>query len=179
MKRIVWTFGLIAGAIMAAMMAIAMAFEKQIGDKGEVIGYTTMILAFLMVYFGIRSYRDNVMAGVIGFGRALKVGILITLIASACYVAAWEVIYRTMAPDFAEKYAARAIEKARAGGATEAQLEAQKKAMAKFSEAYKNPVVNVGLTFLEVFPVGVVVVLVSAGVLSRRKSTANPQAARV
>ena len=178
MKPIVWTFGLIAGGILAAMMALTIPFMDQIGDKGEVIGYSTMILAFLMVYFGIRSYRDNVMAGAIGFGRAFKVGILITLIASACYVAAWEVIYRTVAPDFVEKYSARAIEKARSSGATEAQVEAKKNEMGKFKELYKNPVVNVGLTFLEVFPVGVVVVLVSAGVLSRRKSGANPEAAR-
>lgn len=117
MKRIVWTFGLIAGAIMAAMIFITMAFQDQIGtDKGEIIGYTTMILAFLMVYFGIRSYRDNVMAGTIGFGRAFKVGILITLVASACYVAAWELVLHTLAPDFAEKYAALIVEKARAGG---------------------------------------------------------------
>ena len=108
------------------------------------------------------------MAGVIGFVRAFKVGILITLIASVCYVAAWETIYHTMVPDFMEKYAARAIEKARASGASEVQIEAKKKEMAEFSERYKNPFVNVGLTFLEVFPVGIVVVLVSAGTLSRR-----------
>ena len=178
MKRIVWTFGLIAGAIMAAMMAITVGFADQIGDKGEVVGYSTMILAFLMVYFGIRSYRDNVMAGAIGFGRAFKVGILITLIASACYVTAWEVIYRTVAPDFAEKYAARVIEKAQASGASAAQVEARRQEMAKFKEGYRNPLVNVGLTFLEVFPVGFVVVLVSAGILSQKKTAAGPAAAR-
>ena len=107
MKRIVWTFGLIAGGIMAAMMALTMPFMEQIGDKGEIVGYSSMILAFLMVYFGIRSYRDNVMAGQIGFGRAFKVGILITLIASACYVLSWEVISHTWMPDFVEKYTAR------------------------------------------------------------------------
>jgi hypothetical protein len=170
MKRIVWTFGLIAGAIMAAMIFITMAFQDQIGtDKGEIIGYTTMILAFLMVYFGIRSYRDNVMAGTIGFGRAFKVGILITLVASACYVAAWELVLHTLAPDFAEKYAALIVEKARADGASAAQIEAKQKEMAQFAENYKNPVISVGMTFVEVFPIGVVVVLVSAGVLSRKR----------
>ena len=127
MKRIVWTFGLIAGAI--------------------------------------------------GFGRAFKVGILITLIASACYVTAWEVMYRTMAPDFADKYAARVIEKTQASGASEAQVEAKRREMAKFKENYRNPLVNVGLTFLEVFPVGFVVVLVSAGILSQKKPAAGPAAA--
>ncbi|MEO8200135.1 MAG: DUF4199 domain-containing protein [Gemmatimonadota bacterium] len=178
MKPIVWTFGLIAGAIMAAMMAITMPLMDHIADKAEIIGYTTMILAFLMVYFGIRSYRDNVLTGTIGFGRAFKVGILITLVASACYVASWEVIYHTMVPDFAEKYAARAVEKARASGASESEIEAQKQQMAKFVEGYKNPLINVGLTFLEVFPVGLVVVLISAGVLSRKKSGGGLEVAR-
>ena len=179
MKRIVLTFGLISGGIMAAMLAVTMAFQDRIGtDNGEVIGYSTMILAFLMVYFGVRSYRDNVLAGAISFGRAFKVGISITLVASSCYVAAWEVIYRTMAPDFAQKYAERAIEKARASGASESQLAARRAEMTTFIEQYKNPVVNVGLTFLEVFPVGVVVVVISAGVLSRKKSTALPEVVR-
>ena len=178
MKRTVWTFGLISGAILAVMMVITLPFQERIGDKGEVIGYTTMILAFLMVYFGIRSYRDTVLAGTISFGRAFRVGILISLIASACYVTAWEVIYHTVATDFTEKYAARMIEKARASGASDAQIEAKKQEMAKLGEAYKNPVINVGMTFLEVFPVGAVLVLISAGVLSRRKSDATPMVAR-
>jgi hypothetical protein len=173
MKRIVWTFGLIAGGFMAVMRAIAIAFQDQIADKGEIVRYSTMILAFLMVYFGIRAYRDNEMPGTIGFGRAFKVGILIALVASACYIAAWETIYHTVAQDFVEKFAARTIEKAKASGASAAEIEVQQEKMAKFVVVYKNPLVNVGLTFLEVFPVGVVVVLASAGILSRRK----PQAA--
>jgi hypothetical protein len=176
MKRTVWTFGLIAGAIMAAMMFATIPFLEH-DDKAEIIGYTTMIVAFLMVFFGIRSYRDNVMGGTIGFGRAFKVGILITLVASACYVASWEVMYHTMMPDFVEKYAAQVIERAQASGATEAQVEERRQEMAKFAVMYRNPLFNVGMTFLEVFPVGLVVVLVSSGVLSRRKSGAGLEAA--
>jgi hypothetical protein len=176
MKRTVWTFGLIAGAIMAAMMFATIPFLEH-DDKAEIIGYTTMIVAFLMVFFGIRSYRDNVMGGTIGFGRAFKVGILITLVASACYVASWEVMYHTMMPDFVEKYAAQVIERAQASGATEAQVEERRQEMAKFAVMYRNPLFNVGMTFLEVFPVGLVVVLVSSGVLSRRKSGAGLAAA--
>lgn len=174
MRKIVLTFGLIAGAIMATMMAITMPFANQ-GDHGgkwEIIGYTTMILAFLMVYFGVRTYRDNELAGRIRFGQAFKVGILITLIASTCYVGAWEVIYRTMVPDFMEKYAAQTIEKVRASGASEAEIDAQKQKMAAMVEGYKNPVVRAGWTYLEVFPVGLVVVLVSAGILSRKQGEA-------
>ena len=88
MRKIVLTFGLIAGAVLSVMMLLTLPFMDRIGfDKGEIIGYTTMVLAFLMVYFGIRSYRDNVAGGSIGFGRAFLVGLLITFVASACYIA--------------------------------------------------------------------------------------------
>lgn len=177
MKRIVWTYGLIAGAILAVLMAITMSVHDRISlDASLVIGYATMILAFSMVFLGIRSYRDNVLAGAIRFGRAFNVGILITLVASACYVAAWQVIYRTMVPDYMEKYSARVLEEKRASGASEVEFQAKRQEMATMAEAYRNPLVNIGLTFLEVFPVGVLVALLSAGILSRNRAEARVRA---
>src|SRR4029434_4212035 len=82
MKKTVLTFGLIGGAILAAMMFATLPFmDKFSFDRGELIGYTTMSPAFLLVFFGIRSYRENVGGGQITFGRAFAVGILITLVA--------------------------------------------------------------------------------------------------
>src|SRR4029078_9303935 len=110
MKRIVLTFGLIAGAILSAMMAITMPFDDKIGlNNGMVIGYTTIVLAFLPVFFRIRSYRENVGAGQISFGRALGVGLLIMLIASACYVVTWEIIYFNLLPQYGEKSGAAVV----------------------------------------------------------------------
>lgn len=170
MRRTVLTFGLIAGAILSAMMFITVPFQEQIGfDRGAVIGYTSMVLAFLMVFFGVKSYRDNVAQGNVTFGKALTVGLLITAVASACYVASWQVVYYKFNPDFADKYAAASIEKARASGATEAQIAAQTKEMAEFKEMYKNPLVNIALTLLEPLPVGVAFAIVAAGILSRRR----------
>lgn len=170
MKKTVLTFGLIAGAVLSAMMLVTLPFADQIGfDKGAVIGYTTMVLAFLMVFFGVKSYRDNVAGGTVGFGRAFVVGLLIALIASACYVATWQVVYYKFAPDFLDKYAAYAVDKAKKSGASEEQIAAQKKEMAEFKEQYKNPLVNIAFTFLEPLPVGLLFTLVSAGVLSRKR----------
>jgi hypothetical protein len=128
-----------------------------------------MVLSFLLVYFGIRSYRDNVAGGSVSFGRAFSVGILITLISSACYVATWEVIYYKIKPDFMEVYAKRSVEKARASGATEAQVQAKEEEMRRFQELYKNPLINAAITFIEPFPVGLIMTLVSAGILRRRR----------
>ena len=95
-----------------------------------------MVLAFLMVYFGVRSYRDNVGGGRVSFGRAFVVGLMITLIASCCYVGTWEVIYFKFMPDFSDKYAASAIAKAKKAGEPEAQIAALTKEMDEFRGAW-------------------------------------------
>ena len=178
MRKIVLTFGLIAGAILSVMMLVTLPFQDQIGfDKGAIIGYTTMVLAFLMVFFGVRSYRDNVAGGSVTFGRAFIVGLMITAVASVCYVATWEVIYFKLAPDFGDKYAAYNIEKTKQSGAAEAQVAAQVKEMTEFKEMYKKPLVNIALTFLEPLPVGILFTLVTAGVLSRKRRAAGTAAA--
>jgi Na+/glutamate symporter len=103
------------------------------------------------------------------FGRAFAVGALIAVVASLCYVATWEVIYFKLAPDFVAKYQAHALEKARAGGASDAAIAKQKAELDKFAELYKNPAINAAITFVEPLPVALIVALVSAGVLSRRR----------
>jgi len=170
MKKIVLTFGLIAGAVLSAMMLLTLPFMDRIGfDKGMFIGYAGMVLAFLMVYFGVRSYRDNVAGGSIGFGRAFLVGLAITAIASICYVATWQFIYYKVTPDFTEKYTAYAVEKARKSGASEEKIAAQTREITEMMAIYKNPLANVAITFLEPLPVGLVFTLVTAGLLSRRR----------
>lgn len=169
MRKIVLTFGLIAGAILSLMMLITMPLQDRIGfDKGAIIGYTTMVVAFLMVFFGVRSYRDNVAGGRVTFGRAFAVGLMITAVATVCYVTTWEVIYYELMPDFGDKYAVYTVEKAKQSGATDAQVAAKAKEMAQFKEMYRNPLVNIAFTFLEPLPVGIVFTLVAAGVLSQK-----------
>jgi hypothetical protein len=173
MRKIVLTYGLIAGAILSVAMAATMPFMDRIGyDSGMVVGYTTMVLAFLMIYFGVRSYRDNVLGGRIGFGRAFGTGLLITLIASICYVATWEVVSRTSIPDFADKYAAHEIDKARREGKSDAEIAAMKTEMEEFKVLYANPLLKIAFTFLEPLPVGLLFSLLSAGVHSRKKAPA-------
>ncbi len=170
MRKIVLTYGLIAGAILSAMMLLTLPFMEQIGfGRGEVIGYTTMVLAFLMIYFGVRSYRDQIAGGNVTFGRAFKVGGMILLVATVCYVATWQVVYYKFAPDFGAKYTAYTLDQAKAGGATAADVEAKRAELDKFSALYRNPFVNIAFTFLEPLPVGLLHILISAGLLSRKR----------
>jgi hypothetical protein len=175
MKKIVLTFGLIAGAIMAAMFLITIPFHEKIGlDAGLIIGYTSMVLAFLMIYFGVRTYRDNEAGGSIGFGRALGVGGLIALVATLCYVASWEVIYfnTKIGTEYIRGYQEHVLAQERASGATEQAIAAKRTELQAFAEDYNNPLVNAAYTFMEPAPVAIIMALVTALVLSRKKKTA-------
>jgi len=170
MKRIVLTFGLISGAISAGLMAVLAFLLDDIGfDKGMIIGYTSMLIAFLLVFFGIRSYRETVGDGYITFGRAFSVGILITLISCVCYVVTWEILYFNFLPDFVERYSNYLIEQTRASGASAAEIARQVEDMKNMKSWYDNPFWNSAITFLEPFPVGLIITLISAAVLRKRK----------
>src|SRR5512144_2077441 len=167
MKKIVLTFGLIVGAVLAGTMLATMPVHDAIGNEGGLlIGYTTMVLAFLLIYFGVRSYRDNVAGGTVRFGRAFAVGALIGLVSSMCYVATWEVVYFKFMPDFMDKYSAHVIEKARASGESEAAIAKRSEEMAKFNTMYHNPAFNAAVTLVEPLPVALLVALITAGMLS-------------
>ena len=174
MKKTVLTFGLISGALSSLMMIATVPFADRIGfDKGEFIGYTIIVLSFLLVFFGIRSYRDNVSGGRITFAKAFAVGISITLISCVCYVVTWEVLYFHFLPGFMDKYTAYTVQKLNASGASPAVVQAQVQQLKKYKEMYDNPLVNAAITFVEPFPIGLVITLISAAVL-RRKPQPQP-----
>ena len=119
MKKTILTFGLISGVFSSLMMVATVPFEDKIGfERAEVVGYTLIVLSFLLVFFGIRSYRDNVGRGQITFGKGFIVGISITLITCLCYVLTWEILYFTVLHDFMDKYGAYLVAKLKASGAT-------------------------------------------------------------
>jgi hypothetical protein len=176
MKKTILTFGLISGAISSLMMVATVPFADRIGfDKGAVIGYTAIVLSFLLVFFGIRSYRDNVGNGQITFTKAFAVGISITLISCICYVVTWEVLYFHFLPGFMDKYGAHMIEKLKASGAGPAAIQAQLQQVKKYKEMYANPLLNAAMTFIEPFPIGLVITLISAAVLKRKPQSQPAQ----
>ena len=173
MKKTVWTFGLLAGAVLSATMLATMPFSDRIGlDNMEIIGYTSIIAAFQLIFFGIRSYRDSQAGRPLSFGRAFVVGVLINIVASSCYAATWEYIYRNITPDFWERYSDHVAEKDRAAGKSEQEIKARRAKNMKYREMARNPLVNAAFAFLEPFTVGLIVSLVSAGILRRKSGVA-------
>ena len=172
MKKVVLTFGLIGGVMLAVMVVALLPFHDQIGfDRGVYVGYTTMVLAFLMVYFGVQSYRDNVAGGSVTFGRAVKVGALISLVIMAFYVVTWTIVFYNFMPDYFDKYGAHMIEQARQSGATEAAIAEQAQQMAGFKEMFQNPLIFMAFGLLEPLPVAVIFTLLTAGIVSRKRTT--------
>jgi hypothetical protein len=169
MKKTVLTFGLIAGVVMSVLMDGNVLLADKIGSGHSLaIGYTVLVASFLLVYFGIRSYRDNTLAGQISFGRAFACGILITLITTVCYVATWEVIYFNFIPHFMDSYFAAQIHKVQSSGLDPATTAAQVAAIQHSQQLYQNPFVNMAYTFMEPFPVGLVITGISAAILRRK-----------
>jgi hypothetical protein len=178
MKKTILTFGLISGAISSLLMVATVPFADRIGfDKGAVVGYTAIVLSFLLVFFGIRSYRDNEGNGQITFSKAFAVGISITVISCVCYVVTWEILYYNFLPDFMDKYGAHMIEKAKASGASAAALQAQVEQVKKYKEMYANPLINAAMTFIEPFPIGLIITLISAAVLRKKPQPQPAQSA--
>jgi hypothetical protein len=174
MKKTVLTFGLISGAISSLLMVATLPFLHKIGfNKGLVIGYTAIVLSFLLVFFGIRSYRDNVGNGQITFAKAFAVGISITLISCLFYVVTWEILYFNFLPDFMNNYGAHMIEKLKASGASPAAVQVQVQHLKNLKEQYENPLFNSLMTFIEPFPIGLAITLLSAAVL-RKKAQSQP-----
>ncbi len=170
MKKVVLINGIIGGLIVSTLMVLSTLYFKSTGDfeNGMIYGYASMILAFIFIFVGVKTFRDKYNNGLISFGKAFTIGILIALIASTFYVVTWLIEYFYVFTDFAEKYAAETLARAKAAGATEAELTKQTAEMAQFNKMYKNPFFNALITYMEILPVGLVVSLISAFFLKKK-----------
>jgi len=173
-KKIVIKYGFISGLILVAMVYTMMAMMGDSNDfeKGEVIGYLFMIGGFSMIFLGIREYRDRISGGAITFTMGFRVGILITLVASLCYVAGWMSYFHFIDGTFIEKYSSYYIGKINTSGKSPAEIEKEITAFNTNMENYKNPFVMALYTFGEVFPMGLVITILCA-FLMRRKINAD------
>jgi hypothetical protein len=177
MRKIVITYGLISGAIITCLFLLSLyLWSKGVinFDNGEYFGYGSMLVALSMVFFGIKSFRDNQNGRSIGFWKAAQVGILITLLASFVYAAGWEVYMQTNPEmNFIADYSEHYINKLKEKGASQEEIEKTTRDMASMQEMYKNPVIRFGMTLMEILPVGIIVTLVSAAILRKKEVLAE------
>lgn len=171
MKKNVLIFGLISGVLITGManyMAWVCCANPEF-ETNDFVGYTAMLVIFSFIFVGIRNYRNHYLDGQITFGKAFMTGFYMSLIAATLYVLVWLVDYYFFIPDYLDYYITHVMYKARIGGATEAELADTAQSMARFKELYKNPLFVIISTFAEVFPVALVVSLISALILKRKQ----------
>lgn len=171
MNRTILIFGLFAGAIVSALMTLSMLLTK--GNQAAfewsmVIGYASMLLAFCLIFVAIRSYRDRYRQGTISFGTGFRIGLGITVIASVLYTLTWVVLYKTVYPEFPQNYRRYTLEKMRTEGKSSAEISAAATQIDTMFADYDTWYVLLGYTFLEIFPVGLLVSLLSALILKRK-----------
>lgn len=168
MKRIVTIYGLISGSIIVACILLSIPFWNNgtlTLENGELYGYTTMVISLSLVFFGIKSYRDNHSNGVITFGKAFKIGLLISLIASVMYSLAWEISLVSM-PDFVARMNEYYITALKNDGATDAEIQQ----LITMQGYYQNPLIRFWITIIvEILPVGIVITLISAALLRKKE----------
>jgi hypothetical protein len=169
MLRIIALYGTIAGLIVGVPMVVTMVLTTGEIPHSYIIGYTTMLVALSAVFVAIKRHRDIDLGGVIGFWPALGLGLGISVVAGIFYVLAWELSLAVTHMDFVASYAQMLIAQEKAKGASAAAIAKVTADMQQLKVEYANPLYRLPMTFIEIFPVGVLVSVVSAGLLCNRR----------
>jgi hypothetical protein len=176
MKKIIWTFGIIGGIIPISwgVLCEGLLSDSLSLNTRMIFGYATMILGFSLIFVAIKNYRDTHSNGQITFGKALGIGLWITLIASTVYVVVWMIDFSFFIPDFGDKYQAQALAEMKASGASAAEIQKQSAEMAVMMAKYKaNALYRIMFTYLEIAPVGILISLIAAAILRRNTKPAT------
>lgn len=169
MRRLALIYGLIAGAMITVLhYSTKPLWEDDMNFAlGEILGYLGMLVSLVTVFIGIKSLRDNQLDGIISFKQGFLQGLYITLVASFIYVAGWELYYTNSDSDFMEQYTSYMIEESKATGATADEIDEQIAEMEEMQEMYEIAPIRWGMTLMEIFPVGLIITLISAFVLKK------------
>jgi len=167
MIRSILIYGIVAGAISigGGIWGIAVADAESSMAFLAYLGYLTMLVALSVIFIGIKRYRDHHLGGIIKFTTGLQIGVGIAAVAGVIYVGVWEVYLAMTDHDFIGQYAASIIADKQAAGVTGAELEAVIQDMEQLQTSYADPLFRLPMTFVEIFPVGLVIALVSSAIL--------------
>ena len=174
MRKIILVYGGIAGILMISMFIISFSLMEQgilTYDHSELFGYTTMIVVLSLIFFGVKSFRDKHNNGTMTFWKGFKVGISITAIASLFYAGGWEVYYNStdLKETFMPRYTEMCVKKMQYEGKSQKEIDIKVEELKSLSEMYKNPFIRFGMTLMEIFPVGLAITLISAGILRKKE----------
>ncbi|MBI2429562.1 MAG: DUF4199 domain-containing protein [Ignavibacteriales bacterium] len=174
MRKIVLIYGGIAGLLMISMFIVSFYLMEQgtlTFANSEIFGYSTMIVVLSLIFFGVKSFRDKHNTGAMTFGKGFKVGISIAAVASLFYAGGWEIYYNStdLKDTFMQKYTDQLLKKMEQEGKSQVEIDKKREEMNSMAEMYKNPFIRFGMTLMEIFPVGLLITLISAGLLRKKE----------
>ena len=167
--RYVLVYGVIGGAIVVSVISATIALDMTNHTTSMWFGYLVMLVGMSLIFVGVKRYRDVECGGVVRFGRAFALGLGIAVVAGLIYALGWELYLATTGYDFMASYSEAIAKSMRAEGASDAAVAAKMAEMREMAVSYRNPLFRIPLTFIEIFPVGLLVALVSAILLRNPK----------
>lgn len=162
-------YGGIAGAAVVGVISATLALDLSNHLTSMWFGYLVMLTALSLIFVGVKRYRDVECGGVIRFGRAFALGLGMAAVAGLVYALGWELYLALSGYDFMADYSASILAHMRAEGANAAAIAARAAEMEGLAQSYRNPLFRIPMTFVEIFPVGLLVALVSAALLRNPK----------
>lgn len=169
MQKTVLTFGILSGLAATVMMALVVPqLRANATGTADFLGYSSMLLSALFVFFGIRSYRESAGQGRLTFGKGFAVGALITLVAGLLYTVAFQVMYFQAVPDFGEIFEACMVKRAQAEGASSEKIAETAKLASELKALYDQPLTNALLALGTTLPIGLAAAAAAAAILRRR-----------
>ena len=161
--KYVLTYGLLSGFVIIATMTTGIV----LGGEGSFLrshwfGYLVMLVALTFIFVGVKRYRDVERGGVIKFGAAFAMGLGIAAAAGIAYVVGWEAYLAMTDYAFMDEYIAGIVRAREAEGLSGTAMAEEIAKLESMRVSYANPLFRIPMTFLEIFPVGLLVALVSA-----------------
>jgi len=168
MLKKILSCGLLAGLIAGGVLSAFVLLPGEHGAPGAwamLVGYLSMLLGLSLVFVAIKRHRDSTLGGAIRFWPAFALGLGVSFVASVVYALAWEAALAISGIDFAGGYAHAVIEQQKAKGVSGEALAELAADMEAFKASYAHVSYRLPMSFAEIFPVGVIVSLISAAVL--------------
>jgi hypothetical protein len=169
MKKIIWTYGLLSGTFITLFMLISMyyCYQQTEMSGNMILGFSSMILAFSLMFVAIKKYRNESLGGSISFGKAFAIAISIAAIASTMYVIGWIIEFHTLMPDFMERYLNFSLQELENSGKSAEIIASEKEAIEQYRHSYDTLPGMILVTYLEIFPLGLIMALLAALVMKR------------
>ncbi len=103
------SYGLIVGFVIF-MLHLTLGIDNLDYSTNEILGYVSIFLSLSFIYFGIKHYRDHVNQGLLSLGKAISIGVLISLLVGLGIAIADFIYTKYIDPDFFSRYTEMMIE---------------------------------------------------------------------